>query len=454
MSKFLSPASTFLFQMVRYRVLAFISVLIVLASCQEITPLGISVIPPSDSLRLISNDTTTIQATTVREDSVLMFSSVSSTLSNACGNLFDPKFGRTYAALFTQLSLTTNDINFGSPDTLFFDSAAFVLQYNSTYALQNVPQSFNVYEVNEPMTPMPTNGYFSNRSFSTNQEVIGRARLTYPIVVDSAGDVAGQLLHIRLSDRFGANLFNQSGTSNFHDDSTFKLFLKGICVAPDTAFTPYGGGMYFFLLPASSSGIYLYWHTTHSTNRTFLFPVSTLDARLSYLHHNYGQTFASQHIGVVKDSVNLMQSLSGLKTRINIPVLNTLRNVVINKAELVFNQIPDPQQTDSIFAAPVIMRLVWIDSVGDEVFTKDVTDGFPNYGGVRNLITINGKQIAQYKFSVADEVQRIVSGIDPNNGFYLVAYSPGETGDRFICGSPYRTDTLRMKLNLIYTRIE
>src|ERR1044072_2339039 len=84
-------------------------------SCKKTTFIGIDILPNTDDVGAQFTDTFTLITNTIREDSVL----TSSTLNNISGFIYDPLFGKSYAALFTQFLLSTNDVDFGSPDTLF-----------------------------------------------------------------------------------------------------------------------------------------------------------------------------------------------------------------------------------------------------------------------------------------------------------------------------------------------
>src|SRR5690349_3508818 len=134
-----------------------VTFLMVWSSCRKNSFLGLDVLPSTDDVGAVFTDTFSLITNTVRDDSVLS----SSTLNNIAGTLYDPVFGRTYAALFTEFLLPTNDVDFGSPDTLFIDSVVLTLAYNGFYGYNNVPQSFNVFRVTDAMNPIPTDGYYS-----------------------------------------------------------------------------------------------------------------------------------------------------------------------------------------------------------------------------------------------------------------------------------------------------
>src|SRR5882762_3776514 len=99
--------------------------LIVFSSCKKNSFIGKDILPSTDDVGAVFTDTFSLITNTIRDDSVLS----SSTINNLAGTLFDPLFGKSYAAFFSEFLLPTNDINFGSPDTLFIDSLVLTLGY-------------------------------------------------------------------------------------------------------------------------------------------------------------------------------------------------------------------------------------------------------------------------------------------------------------------------------------
>jgi len=425
-------------------------------SCKKTTYIGFGVLPSSDDVGAIFTDTFSLITNTILEDSVL----TSSTLNDICGFIYDPVFGKSYSAIYTQLLLSTNDVNFGDPDTLFIDSVVLTLSYGGYYGYKDVPQTFNVYRVTQDMGPKPDDGYYSNQSFTVDPEPIGRKELFVPDLTDSVvalGGVFPPHMRIRLSDRFGQELLEQSGTTNFSNDTLFKQYLKGICIAPDTVATPFSASMLYFNLTSLVSGLHLYWHTPVRDSGTYYFPIGTNEIRMEYFNHNYANSTVAQHLpapSTQNDSVVFTQGAGGLKVRIMIPGLDSLKNVVINKAEIVMTQIIDPTRTDSIFTTPPQIVCVTADSSGKDVVIPDALQFFPSPGGGKiSKVTLDRQTYAQYTFSVATQLQEIVDGTTPDRGLFLIIYRRGESADRIMAGGNNRNDNLKMKLNLIYTPI-
>jgi hypothetical protein len=265
-------------------------------------------------------------------------------------------------------------------------------------------------------------------------------------------------LRIRLSDRLGQELLNQSGTSNLANDSSFKNYFKGICVAPDTLASPYGASIIYFNLVSGVSGLHVYWHSPHKDSLNYVFPISTSEVRTNYFKHNYTGTSIPQHLqnnSTQNDSVVFVQGTAGLKTRITIPSLPSLHNILINKAELVITQVLDPLRTDSILTPPSQIVCVTQDTSGKDIALPDNLNLiFPVFGGGKiTKVTLDRRVYAEYHFSIADQVQQIIDGKTTDRGLFLIAYRRGEMADRLMAGGSMRMDNFKMKLNLIYTPI-
>lgn len=428
----------------------------ILLSCNKTTYVGVDILPNSDDIGAIYTDTFTLITNTIREDSVI----TSSVANNAAGFIYDPVFGKSYAALFTQFLLSTNEIDFGDPDTLYIDSVVFTLAYGGYYGYKDVPQSFTVYRLTEDMDPRPEGGYYSNKSFAVETYALGRKDLFVPNFTDSITVLGLRLpphMRIRLSDRFGQELLEQSGGDGFANDTAFKDFLKGLCLAPDTLSTPYSASMLYFSLTSLYSGLHLYWHTPTRDSLSYEFPIGSAELRAEYFKHNYTGSVVQQYLSTSvsdNDSLVFVQGLGGLKTRITIPALDSLKDVVINKAEIVLTQKLDPGKSDSIFKTPPQIVCITADTAGKDIGIPDNLQFYPNPGGVRiSKVTLDRDVYAQYRFSIATQLQQIVSGITEDRGLFLIIYKRSESADRIMAGGANRDDNLKMKLDLIYTPI-
>src|SRR5437868_4395760 len=134
------------------RHILFFAIVIFAFSCKKKTPadIGLPLLPGEDLLNALFTDSTTLVAHTVKDDS-LNTKNVNPVL---LGNINDPIFGITKSSLFTQLSLSKANPDFGTNPVL--DSAVLSLVYSvSGTTIQHygnlTPQKFDVYELTEPL---------------------------------------------------------------------------------------------------------------------------------------------------------------------------------------------------------------------------------------------------------------------------------------------------------------
>lgn len=433
---------------------------VALFSCNKTTEIGVGILPASSDINATFTDTLKVVTTPMRQDSLV----TSSQFYSLLGNMYDPIFGKSYAAIFTEFQLPTTAIDLGNPDTLFIDSVVLTMAYFKTYGYGDVPQSFTVHEVVEKMSPKPDDGYFSNKSFATSAEVLGRKQLLVPDLKDSI-EVLGVTfpphLRIRLSDRFGQDLLDQSGQASLATDSAFKEYFHGLLIQPDTAATPYAASMIYLGMLSSVSGLRIYWHTPAKSGLNINFPISTSEVKTNYFRHSYAGTVVASHLqGETQDGDSLIfiQSMAGIRTRVSIPDLLNLHDVIINKAELVISQRLDPNRADSVFTPPLQLLIVTLDSAGKIKAipdNDDVNHAFPSYGGNRvSYGILPGDTVAQYKFSISQQVQLLIDGKITDYGLFLINNSAQETADRLMAGGGNRNDVYKTMLNIIYTPIE
>lgn len=432
----------------------------VLSSCNKTTDIGVGILPSSSDINATFIDTFKVVTTPMRQDSLV----TSSQFYSLLGNMYDPVFGKSYAAIFTEFLLPTTAIDLGDPDTLFLDSVVLTMAYFKTYGYEDVPQSFSVYEVTEKMSPKPEGGYYSNKSFATDPDVLGRKQLLVPDVNDSI-DVLGIVfpphMRIRLSDRFGQDLLGQSGQPALATDSAFKEYFHGLMIAPDTMATPYGASMIYLAMLNSVSGLRLYWHTPAKSGLNLNFPIGTNEVKTNYYKHTYSGSIVANHLqgeSADGDSLLFIQSMAGIRTRVSIPDLLNLHDVIINKAELVVSQRLDQNRADSVFTPPVQLLIVTLDSAGKIKAipdNDDVNQAFPTYGGNKlEYGILPGDTVAQYKFSISQQVQLLIDGKITDYGLFLINNSAQETADRLMAGGGNRNDVYKIKLNIIFTPIE
>ncbi|WP_316634208.1 DUF4270 family protein [uncultured Flavobacterium sp.] len=204
-----------------------------LISCGTDTDAGEFVVG-SDYLALnnkvILVDTLTVDMSTINLDS-LVTSGQSRILT---GNYDDPIFGKVKSDSYFQLSSTVyNLVNNGS-DTesvnYVFDSISMILKYDNYYFGDTTKvQTFDIHRLIQKVKPNTEDkNFYNNSALNYSSESLGT--ISYkprPIGKDS--------INIKMSDTFGAELFQKLKKRDITDFDTFTEYLKGLVLVPSAS---------------------------------------------------------------------------------------------------------------------------------------------------------------------------------------------------------------------------
>ena len=451
-------------QLSRISMLLLLATLTLLGACRKPTLLGDELIPPDDFLASERQDTFTVITRLLPEDSAV----TSFNLFFPLGSLDQPLVGKSTAALYVQPVLPTNNLFLGNSPVP--DSIVLVLDYAALYGDTNALHTINVFKVIEDFPRNQT--YRSDRKLLQLPAPLGRKVNFRPRLKDSVttlGVTQAPQLRIRLTDWFAQEFTNTSDTLKFLNDTTFTQFLKGLAILPDTSGGHSNSIMIMDLLNANS-GLILYYSNEEADSLQAFFPLA--GARFSSYTHDHSGTpsFAALNdpdpIG--GDSVLYLQGLTGMKAGIQIPYLDSLEGIAINKAELIF---PLRMENDSTYPAPSRLLLIEGDSLNrneffyidynSETFISVVDQDFLfsginyDYGGTLDtVINKEGVSIPAYRFNLTRHFQKILQGEIQNDGFMLIVY-PGYRIPNAVTlygtGSP--DATMRPYLSLTYTYV-
>jgi hypothetical protein len=417
-------------------------ILLGLYSCNESSIIGLDVQPDSDKVNVLFNDTSTIQAFSVKEDSVKS----DENSVNLIVSYVDPIFGYAEASVYTQVLPKTASPDFGTSPVA--DSIVLQLAYTNAYYGKKDPQTFNVYEVTERFYLAPA--YYSNKSFSYSPTPLGTITFT-PNNTDSItinNVKTAPHLRIKLSAAFANNLL--SGGANLADSTVFFNFLKGLYIQPSNPSQVTGeGGIFAFNLLDPVSKLTLYYSNAADDSLSYDFVINTNCARVGHFSHNYSSASAGLQAELSDSTLGqnsfYIQSMSGLKGKVKFPYLKNLllnQNVIINKAEVVFKV--DQFTLDTVDPSSRLVLLA-IDSLGHEIATLDqlYNPTLEVYGGAYSN--------QQYTFNISRHIQFLLKG-HKDYGFYLIAAGGAVTANRVVLGGPVNP-LYKMKLNLTYTKL-
>jgi Domain of unknown function (DUF4270) len=415
------------------------------AACSEPDALGIEVQPASDVPGVFFTDTVTIEATTIREDTLRSDESVAA--FNLAGSYTDPVFGMSKASFYTQLRLPNNNTNFTFGTSPVLDSVVLTLAYSDYYGDTLSPLTLEVLQLDAAMFYDST--YFSNDVIATGATLFPATTIeVHPkdsVTVDST--IRAPHLRLRLPDSFGNDFLN-AGDANFVDNTTFTNYFKGIYVTT-AAVTGTGQGVIVsFNLQASMSKLTFYYkNASSSTTITANFEINSECPRFNRFEHDYTLASFGNSFPVSGDDKLYIQSMAGLKVRFNFPYIKNFTSngaVSINKAELIL-----PVQNN---ATPYVnhqaLLTFGVDSNGAEAIIADLLESSSYYGGTFNTTDTD------YKFNIARYMQRLVSGTIVNDyGLSLVSSGGAVNAFRTIIPGTNASGN-KIKLKLTYSKLE
>lgn len=438
------------------RLSAAIFLLSFLFSCEEPDIVGLEVQPPNDKMDVVFCDTITLVAYSVKEDSIR----TDETVYNLLGSNYDPVFGKNSASFYSQVRLSSDNVNFGTDSVPVCDSIVLSLLYKGIYGDTSAPQTVKVYELAESI--YKDSVYYSNREVLTTgvSIVYNNSKTFVPNLKDSVtvgGEKQAPQLRIRLSDALGQQFLDASSTS-LSDNTNFLEFFKGIYV---TSLPASGDGaiMYFDLLN-SLSKITLYYHNNTTDSLKYNFVCNELCARINHFNHSkyqYADPYLlSEVLGDTTNGDNILyiQSMAGLKIRIQYPYIRDLINngrIAINKADLIVAADADHYGSLSTYAPPP--QLVLLEELDGKIrLLLDQYEGMTYYGGAYN----SSKK--EYKFNIARHIQQVVDGPEHNGkenlGLYLVVWladRPNKANRVVLNGTKRQNGNLRLQIT--YTKL-
>jgi hypothetical protein len=348
----------------------------------------------------------------------------------------DPVFGKTDARIFLELKPTSYPYSFPRKDSLQIDSIVLVLNYEETYGDSTIPQTLNVYELDQAGST--TNIFRFDSSY-----LVRKNDFTYNNLLSLPGqsfvpqnlkdsvkafqDTSNNQLRIKLDNNFARRLlsYDSTGVSNnaYSSDSAFKTKFNGFALQSMSS----GNAVMGFNLAGANTKLAIYYRqpkktgTIDSTTVTY-FSFTVYSAAANYVIRDYSGTQVQAAVGgTTPDPFVYIQNNPGTYATIKIPALSSLSNRVIHKAELIAEQVYT-NITDSIFHAPQALYLDANDpSIGAGInynyrsipydFTSG-TSGFDlsTFGAYPvNAKDAAGNSISTWHFDVSRYVQHILT---------------------------------------------
>lgn len=418
----------------------FSSLLFAFFACTKITntDIGSGLIPPVDGV--ITKDTV-IDVVTKNQS----FDTVAVGFSDnhVLGYTNDPVFGTTNGSINFQVALPNANFSFGvDKNTLVFDSVILSLSYKGIWGDSNESLALRVFEIDPENLFSVDSAYNNTVSFEKGIELtqnntpvlIDPRTLNDPDTLKQFNEDATNQLRIRLSESFGNQLLHNYDSSNAYlNDSTFHNYVKGFVVEAEQQ----GNSLLQINLSDTSTRLSLYYHIDgkDSSGAVRRFGTSALtSASSNTITRNYTGTAIPNYFSSntnAQDDLLFIQTSPGTYARIKIPGLDSLPNMIIHRAELLMQQVPDVTSlSDLMFTAPNLFLAAYSQDSGrrfavpnDLIFSGGAYTNLTAFGvtPIKKFDPLTGKTISTYSFDISRYVQGVVTRNDSTFDFILWA---------------------------------
>lgn len=427
------------------------TLLLAASACKDPKDIGLDVLPSGEQMGIAWIDTFTIEARTVRFDSVR----TSNRSTYVVGDFHDPIFGRIRSQLYTQFKLNAEPGQFETSDMV--DSVVLNLAYSGSYGridkLRGL-QRFGVYEILEDLHEHADSVYYSSDTVSNvSAEPLAEIEfwpdLLNQVVIGS--DTISPSFRVQLNSALGERII---ASNNLTSNDVFSDEFKGLCIRPLNNQIPVDyGGLLYFNLEADISRLELFFRKDGDTiQERYDFDIDNRNAIFTNVYHEYSEEIKTAFNGGtnVGNQQLYVQSLAGTRIRVKFPhlkELNELGAVAINKAELV---LPIDQTYKDDFPPPTILLANRINA-GDSalaIIDQFEPDGINYYDGIYD------SENNQYVFTITRHLQSIIN--ERNEADYGLYISSLDAIDsrRAVFNGPKHITGDSLKLRMTYTIIE
>ena len=436
-------------------------------SCNDPTLIGGDILT-EDQFDIQSADDIEILARSVYANPVRTFDTIIAyQLSDyLIGQIDDPIFGSYKSSVFAEF-----DLNGGlKPDftNKILDSVIIILPFTAdNYYGDALNKTFDI-EISRISDVFSTSTNFFSDAVIASSFLETVPVLTNPDSVDifipNTTDTLMLPPHLRipLPNGLAQEIFNLDSLS-FIDNDAFHAAFAGL------AFRPVGTtqGIFSIDLRAPVSivpRIEFYYHqdTLYSS---YSFPVGTFSTKFSTFEHEHTGTLVDEFVAQGQaggDSLLFIQSLEGVDIELEFPNLTDFQNIVVNKAELIFEIDSIPGDDFSLYPPTEQLVINEVESDGEIDFIEDLKSLFQRYTTVQTFSIFGGTMTDEmtYKMNITEHFQRIVDGevinklrITPfNGGGDFTDLNRGNKASRVVIRGP-KNSKGKMKLVLNYTRI-
>lgn len=410
--------------------------LLLIAACTKIstTTIGNGLIPPVDGVNTFDT-TLEIAAKNTNFDTV----AVGIADDNIIGYVNDPLFGKTAASVAVQMLPPFFKYSFEvSKDSLFIDSVVLSLGYRGFWGDSTKPVSLHVYRMEAEQNFKKDSVYKNTKSFKPyglelNDGNIARTFYIRDILADT---IYRNSIRIKLNNSFGTELLHYDSTNAYQNDSLFNVYVKGLIVESEQT----GNTIIRTNLLDTGTKLILYYRYNRrdsagkqdTTARSFIVSPYT-SAHCNMITRDRSGAEIAQYLPSNPDEEDdkiYIQSQPGTYSILKVKGLTGLPNMIVHRAEVIMEQIPDYTSSyDDLFGVPNL----FLSGVNDTIrFAIPPSDPYDIYHtppspvvaltgqGISNLGTfgcfpktkadpVSGKNRYYYTFDITRYVQAVAT---------------------------------------------
>ncbi len=449
--------STFSKETIRFWPLFALLLVLVTGSCRKDENLGREIQPNEGNIFLHVTDSFTMKAATIQA----LPDRTDERILGLIGTYNDPVFGKNSATFFTQLDLTTKQVDFGDPNSIVIDSMVLALRLVGLYRKKGKDAeirelvNLKVYELAEDLYLDST--YSSASIVKTKPKVIGS--YNGPVSVVENIQIGEDLVppHIRIQmDMEWAKKIMFAGEEVYRTNENFKEFLKGIKIEPADNGVVGEGAIFYFDPLSSVTGMSVFYHykNNDSITQRYDYQINANSAYFAKYDHDYQNTVAGQAFNdtTIANEVLYLQSMFGVHVVLELhDLIQALGEEpkVINFAELII-----PVDTTQEFAMPEQITLKRLLENGTTELLPDQLEIFP-----RDLDGKYNSEEKHYRFKITQYIEerlRLYDPQDPRTEVLIITPVGNDvSADRAVLNGLNPSDPNKKKIRLIvsYTPI-
>lgn len=402
------------------KLFAFVIFGFLFSECNDPSFLGTDLLK-DDEINLTFVDTFTIEAQTLLDSGQTVYYPAIGQIFNkvAIGNFQDELFGNTEAGLFIQYLKPAFAAlpEFKGAD---LDSAILYFSFDTVvnpYGVLFDNHDFEVYKMDSRIKLD-----FAYKANSTElgylTPTIGKLTGIRPdpkqrIIIGTDSISYDPHLAFKLSGDYARSVMNLD-TLTYNSDSIFLANVPGFYIRQSN---PNFRMMNFN--PNSIYSKFTIFYTQSGSPKNYSFPfnqtqISFTSPRVPFWKHDFSPRIKEALNSKKKgEELIYLQSLAGLKAKIEFPNLQLDPKAIINKAELEFTVVQLPGDDNTIYPYAKQLALYVKDTAtGEDNFISD-QGGVSNYsfmGGTLASKTVNGVTVNYYLFNVSNHIQRALAG--------------------------------------------